>query len=66
MDAEEPVLNVLIADDHADSAESLAALLEMLSDSPLRTFVAFDGQQAIAHAQRMDALASSFWISRCR
>ena len=43
---------VLIADDHADAAESLSALLQVISPTPVVVFVAFDGLQAVRLATR--------------
>jgi len=43
---------VLIADDHADAAEALSALLELISPTPMVVFVAFDGLQAVRLATR--------------
>ena len=43
---------VLIADDHADAAETLSALLQLISPSPMVIFVAFDGLQALRMATR--------------
>lgn len=40
------LLHVLIADDHPDAADTLAAVLE-LSGVPVTTAVALDGQQAV-------------------
>ena len=43
---------VLIADDHADAAETLSALLQLISPTPMVIFVAFDGLQALRMATR--------------
>ena len=47
-----PHTRVLIADDHADAAETLSALLQSISSVPLVVFVAFDGLQAVRLATR--------------
>ena len=47
-----PHIRVLIADDHADAAETLSALLQLISPSPMVVFVAFDGLQAVRLATR--------------
>jgi CheY-like chemotaxis protein len=47
-----PHTRVLIADDHADAAEMLSALLQAISPVPMVVFVAFDGLQAVRLATR--------------
>jgi len=47
-----PHPRVVIADDHADAAETLSALLQAISPVPMVVFVAFDGLQAVQLATR--------------
>lgn len=46
-------VQVLVADDHADSADSLAALLQLMSEVPVSARVAFDGIEAVQVAKAM-------------
>ena len=52
MSTHSPLTRVLIADDHADAAETLSALLQLISPTPMVVFVAFDGLQAVRLATR--------------
>jgi CheY-like chemotaxis protein len=52
MATDSPHIRVLIADDHADAAETLSALLQLISPNPMVVFVAFDGLQAVRLATR--------------
>lgn len=55
MENEPLPLRVVVADDHPDAAESLAMLMQLMSDEALEPVVALDGGQAVAAAQRIAA-----------
>ena len=43
--------SVLIADDHRDTADSLASLLQIAAPNPIKAVVVYDGMQAVLAAR---------------